>query len=268
MKIKLFLFLIVLPLQLFAQAGSFNIFIKDLRTRSSLHPRDIYVYLPPNFSFSYGTRYPVLYMHDGQNLFDPSRSTFGQTWEMEETLNDLISRKLIPPIIVVGIDNTPDRTQEYTHVLEPSRSIGGSANEYLDFIVYDLKPYIDKVFPTAKGRKTTGIMGSSLGGLVSLYAGAIHQDTFGLIGAMSPSVWWANKSILKLISASRLPRRVYIDSGELNGERPEDAKEAYLVYKKKGLEDLFLFIDSEGEHNEKSWARRLPQSLVFLFQDI
>ncbi len=250
-----------------AANGKFTLLLDSIHTRSSIHPRNIYIYLPVGFKKLGLTRYPVLYMHDGQNLFDPERSTFGETWKVDKTLNELIAKKIIPPIIVVGIDNTPDRTLEYTHSWDPTRKVGGSADLYLDFLIYDLKRYIDHRFPTLPDPSHTGIVGSSLGGLVSLYAGARNSDVFGLVGAMSPSVWWNNKSILTIIEQSALPERVYIDSGALGGERPEDAKEVALLFDALGLNDVMFVADPIGEHNEKSWARRLPEALTFLFSE-
>jgi predicted alpha/beta superfamily hydrolase len=264
MKIIFYLFLFF-PLSSFSGLGEFKLLLKGIKARSSDHVRDIYVYLPPDFSFSHKIKYPVLYMHDGQNLFDPKRSSFGNTWKVEESLNYLISNKLIPPMIVVGIDNTPDRTWEYTHAWDMSRSKGGGAKEYLDFIVFDLKRYIDHIYPTNPSKNFTGIMGSSLGGLVSLYAGAVYSDVFGLVGALSPSVWWNNKSILQVLKDSDLPSRLYIDSGSLGGERPKEAQEVFEVYRERNLKKVLFFVDEEGEHNEISWAQRFPKALIFLF---
>jgi predicted alpha/beta superfamily hydrolase len=267
MKLLFLLVLLVLSQFAFAANGKFNLLLEEIHTRSSDHPRSIYIYLPVGFKKTGVTRYPVLYMHDGQNLFDPERSTFGETWQVDKTLNDLIARKVIPPIIVIGIDNTADRTSEYTHAWESTRKTGGDADLYLDFLIYDLKRYIDHRFPTLPDAAHTGIMGSSLGGLVSLYAGARNSDVFGLIGAMSPSVWWNKKSILSIIEESNLPQRVYIDSGALGGEMPKEAKEAALLFQRLGLEEVMFVLDNDGEHNEKSWARRLPEALAFLFSE-
>jgi len=262
-----FILLLVLVFSFKAQAlvGEFTLFMKGVSSKSSEFPRDIYVYLPPGYDVASDKRYPVLYMHDGQNLFDPERSTFGNTWKMDETLNDLIEAKLIPPIIVVGIDNTPDRTSEYTHSSLNPRARGGKADLYLDFIASELKLVIDQYFPTKPEVKYTALMGSSLGGLVSLYAGAKFNDIFGLIGAMSPSIWWDKKSILEIIKLSKFPLKVYMDSGMVGGEEPYAALEAAKLYMKMGPQKFQFILDRDGGHNEKSWARRLPAALIFLF---
>jgi predicted alpha/beta superfamily hydrolase len=248
-----------------ASTGSFKLFIQGVSTRSSLHPRNIYLYLPPGYDKSGKIRYPVLYMHDGQNLFDPSRSSFGETWKVTETLNRLITRQIIPPIIVVGIDNTPDRLHEYAHDWEQTLNAGGRAHAYVQYLIFDLKRYIDHVYPTRPEARHTAIMGSSLGGLVSLYAGARFPESFGLVGALSPSIWWNNKSILPIIRSSTVPDRVYLDSGTGRGERPEEARLVAKIYRKMGTKKVHLLIQSDASHQERFWAQRLPFALRFLF---
>lgn len=245
--------------------GEFNLFIKGTRARSSAYPRDIYVYLPPGYVASGKEHYPVLYMHDGQNLFDPARAAFGETWRLTETLNSLINSGVIAPIIVVGIDNTPDRIPEYTHDWDSSRNEGGSSQLYLEYLTYDLKRFIDHVFPTKPEAKYTGLMGSSLGGLVSVYGGAKFSDVFGLIGAMSPSVWWNSSSILGIVKTSPLPLKIYIDSGTGRGENPGDAELLARTYRDLGADKVLLVIRPGAAHNEKYWAERLPKALEFFF---
>lgn len=261
------LFLGLLPLSS-ALAGRFHLYLSNVRVSSSAHPRDIYVYLPTDYRKNAEALYPVLYMHDGQNLFDPSRAYMGQTWQVEESLNRLIAEGTLPPIIVVAIDNTPDRISEYTHDEDPNYPGGGWARSYLRFLARDLKPKIDRDFRTRDEREQTGIMGSSLGGLVSLYAGATHSQTFGLIGAMSPSVWWNSRSILETLGRSPLPLRLYVDSGTKDGERPADAKALVEAMWSLGMneQDLFLEVQEGAGHSEKWWAQRFPLAVVFLFQ--
>lgn len=248
-----------------AGTGEFKLFLKGITGRSSYHTRDIYVYLPSGYQTNGKNRYPVLYMHDGQNLFDPARAAYGETWNVTETLNRLIASKIIPPIIVVGVDNTPDRMHEYTHAWESSYSAGGRAQQYLEYLTYDLKRYIDHVFRTRPEPEHTGLMGSSLGGLVSVYGGARFSEVFGLIGAMSPSVWWNNKSILDIVRTSPLPLRVYVDSGTDKGERPADAELLANTFRELGATEVLFVLQQGATHNEKYWAERLPKALEFLF---
>jgi predicted alpha/beta superfamily hydrolase len=247
-------------------AGSFSLFLKDFKSRHLVHSRNVYVYLPPDYNLTQLQRYPVLYMHDGQNLFDPKRAYLGQTWQALSTLNRLIKNKVIPPIIVVAVDNTADRLNEYTHDFDPHRQQGGRGNAYLQFMVQELKPLVDQSFMTLKERQHTGILGSSLGGLISVYGAARYAHTFGLVGALSPSIWWNQQSILKIVEAAELPVRVYIDMGTVGGELPEDARLLADTYQRLGMDqNLLLNIQPGAYHAEKFWAQRLPVALRFLF---
>jgi predicted alpha/beta superfamily hydrolase len=235
--------------------GYFQLFKSE-----SFPARDIYVYLPNDYDKK-NISYPVLYMQDGQNLFDPSRAFSGQTWNGLATLNRLIEAKLISPLIVVAIDNTPERMNEYI----PENK----GDEYLDYIVEELKPLIDDSFRTKKTAANTGIMGSSLGGLISLYAGLRHSETFSLVGALSPSIWWNKRSIIKSYQrSSQLPLKVYLDSGTDGGEEPQDVLDLCNVLFQRGYnqsENLFGFIQDGAMHEERYWAMRFPIALKFLF---
>lgn len=237
----------ILSTNVFA-AGKFHLFIQDLRGRQ------VWVYLPDGYE-KVGGRYPVLYMHDGQNLFDPSRAYMGQTWHMEETLNDLIAKKLITPLIVVAIDNTSNRMSDYTPDKDPEEESGGGADQYLDLITNNLKPKVEKYIRT---NGTNGLMGSSLGGLVSLYASGRYP--FTRIGAMSPSIWWNQQSIIGLFKA---PERLYLDSGTAGGEKPQDVLN---LAKTLNMGSRLKVVISEGAiHSETAWAKRLPEALIHLF---
>lgn len=239
--------LLLFTTQAFA-AGKFVQFMRDLKGRQ------VWVYLPNGYEKS-RERYPVLYAHDGQNLFDPERAFMGQTWHAEETLNSLIERKLIRPIIVVGIDNTNNRMNDYTHDYDAEEGRGGEADAYLDLIVYDLKPKIDQYLRT---NGTNGLMGSSLGGLVSLYGSTKYPFTH--IAALSPSIWWNHESIIGLM---RPVERLYLDSGTTGGERPQDVQKLAQILN-MGPE-LKVVIGEGDNHSEKAWARRLPLALIHLF---
>ena len=240
--------------------GTFHLFKKGIIRPSSSHPRDVYVYLPAGYEKN-NLRYPVLYMHDGQNLFDPARAFLGQTWKGLATLNYLIKNKLIAPIIVVAIDNTPERSDEYI----PENK----ADEYLNFLVDTIKPQVDQTFRTKKSPEFTGIMGSSLGGLVSLYAGLRYTETFALIGALSPSIWWNERSILEAYEQNlHLPWKVYLDSGTIGGEKPLDVLDLGQILLNRDFrhaENLYIYIQDGADHQEKYWAMRFPVALKFLF---
>jgi predicted alpha/beta superfamily hydrolase len=240
--------------------GSFQLYLKGIISPSSQHTRDVYVYLPEGYE-KLKRRYPVLYIHDGQNLFDPNRAFQGQTWRVEDSLNNLIKKKLIAPVIVVAIDNTPDRLEEY--IFEKR------GKEYLYFIKDTLKPQIDYSFRTLKGAESTGILGSSLGGLISLHAGIKLPETFGLVGALSPSIWWNDKSVLTSYKKSPyLPIKVYLDSGTVGGEEPQNVWALGSVLKERDFqrgENLLIYIQENANHSEYWWAHRFPTAIQFLF---
>lgn len=240
--------------------GSFQLYLKSTTASSSQHSRDVYVYLPEGYKKSTG-RFPVLYMQDGQNLFDPTRAFQGQTWRVDEILNKLIAKKLIAPLIVVAIDNTPDRLDEY--IFEKR------GEEYLDFIKDSLKPQIDHSFKTLSGPESTGILGSSLGGLISLHAGIKLPGTFGLVGALSPSIWWNNKSVINSYRTSPyLPLKIYLDSGTIGGEEPQNVWALGGVLQNRDLrlgDNLLIYIQENADHSEYWWSDRFPVAIQFLF---
>src|SRR5947209_8068748 len=150
--------------------------------------RPITIYLPPGYERG-EARYPVLYMHDGQNLFEPERAFIpGQHWRLDEAADAAINARAAEPMILVGVDHGgPARIDEYTPTRDESRQAGGKAAEYAQMLIEELKPLIDSRYRTHPDDTTTG--GSSLGGLVSLYLGLTHPKVFRKVGAMSPSVW-------------------------------------------------------------------------------
>lgn len=228
--------------------------------------RDILVYLPPSYNTSQ-RRYPVIYMHDGQNLFDRATS-FGEEWEVDQTL-EAASRDGLEAI-VVGIPNLgEERLNEYSPWMDRRHKQGGKGNAYLDFIVHTLKPLIDRDFRTMPGRDSTGIAGSSMGGLISLYAFFKHPQTFGFAGVMSPALWFAGGSIFPFIKERPfVPGRLYLDVGTSEGsEELHDVRRLKEILTQKGYRtghDLLYVVEMGGQHNERAWARRLRRELHFL----
>jgi predicted alpha/beta superfamily hydrolase len=230
--------------------------------------RDVIVYLPPDYFDSPERRYPVLYMHDGQNLMDASTANSGE-WRVDETAEQLIQGGTVEPLIIVGVSNTPDRIAEYTPVSD-ARYGGGNADNYGRFLVEELKPMIDARYRTRPGPEDTGLAGSSLGGLVSLYLGLKYPDTFTRLGVISPSVWWANEDIVTRVKAldTRPPLRLWVDMGSnedktaiAEAQRLRDA----LVAEGWGSADL-KYVEVEGAgHNEGAWSARFGDVLRFLF---
>ena len=244
---------------------------EQFHSRFLEHDRDVLVWLPPDYERS-PDRYPVLYMHDGQNLFEPDTAFLkGEHWRLGETAAELIDEGAIAPLIIVGIYNTGDhRKDEYT----PTRDVklgGGHADDYGRMIVEELKPLIDRTYRTRPEPAVTGIAGSSLGGLVSLYLAFTHPQVFQRVAALSPSVWWNYRAILKTVrqARSKPPIRIWVDMGTAEGKRGlDDARllKAALV----GLgfvPDVDLrYAEYEGAtHSEEAWAERVAPMLKWLY---
>jgi predicted alpha/beta superfamily hydrolase len=245
--------------------------------------RDLLVHLPSD-ALDSGRRYPVLYMHDGQNLFDAATSFAGE-WRVDETLAQLAVEGL--ELVVVGIPNGgDDRFAEYTPYrgLDGIRPAGGRGPTDRRWVVERVKPAVDAAFPTRPERAATGIMGSSLGGLISLWAALEHAETFARIAAMSPAIVPGQGPIhRRLRRLATLPERLYLDVGgregsmaptEADGRRWSAAfvRDAHRLRDElvgAGLRDgaeLRYVEDRDAIHHESAWARRLPEALRFLFE--
>ena len=230
--------------------------------------RDLYVYLPPSYDQGEG-RYPVLYMHDGQNLFDQATS-FGAEWEVDQTLEDASAHGL--ECIVVGVPNMgPDRLDEYGPWPEPGHEAGGRGEAYLDWLAGTVKPLIDRDFRTLPERASTGIAGSSMGGLISLYGFFRHPEVFGFVGAMSPALWFGERRIFDFVDAAeRVDGRIYLDAGTGEGaELLDDVRRMKRILLDKGYReraDLLCVIEMGGRHDERAWSRRLRREMHFLLQ--
>lgn len=316
--------------------------------------RDLYIYLPPGYEES-NKRYPVLYMHDGQNIFDASAA--GQEWKVDEAAQSLIEAGEIEPVIIVGIASTADRFEEYTptrqhwrheltrvgdpvangklggytgiftteesdtlrfmaqsdtlftwipggtewqHLIKendttyyqpragitfhfhgnsasPVQTIvadkppmGGKGDIYGDFLLNEVKPFIDKNLRTKTGRKFTALGGSSLGGLITMHLGLQHPDKFGQLLVVSPSVWWDNRWILKQVKQLEEPtgQKIWIDIGTAEGSQAVEDTRALLeaIYEKsKSNLDVKYVEAQDAPHNERAWAERVPEMLKFLY---
>ena len=235
--------------------------------------RDLTVYLPPGYSERETIRYPVLYMQDGQNLFDPERAYVpGQSWLLHEAADRAIASRKAAPMIIVGIDHaSAARIDEFTPTREPQRNAGGKADDYARLLIEEVKSMADAAFRTRPQRQFTVVGGSSLGGLLSTYVGLRHPDVFGGIAAMSPSVWWHDRVILKTVdefSASERPR-IWLDIGGREGS--EALQDARLLRDHlhargwSGRSDLRFFEDRRADHSERAWARRAHGMLEYLF---
>jgi predicted alpha/beta superfamily hydrolase len=227
--------------------------------------RSLRIYLPPSYQENAAKRYPVLYMHDGQNLFDAKTASFGVEWGIDETVNHLVAIGAMEEVIVVGIDNTPDRIPEYTPCCDPKHG-GGKLDAYDAFIVDTVKPMIDKTLRTLPGKDNTAIMGSSLGGIASVAIAQRHPDVFSKAGGVSSSFWWNDKAMIAKLPA-RVPVKFYIDAGT-KGDGLEETTQMRDAMLKQGYitgADLFYYAAEGGSHNEKSWAARVEKPLTWFF---
>ena len=242
---------------------------------------EITVYLPPTLvkSLKAGSktvrRYPVFYFHDGQNVFDDITSHAGE-WHVDETLQALARDGI--EAIAVGIPNGREaRFDEYSPYRYRTpytgrRVVGAKANEYLDWLTGEIKPLIDKTFPTDPTRDATGTIGSSLGGLISLYAMVRHPDVFGMIGAMSSAIRWQRYAILKEIRGFTGERpRIHVDMGgrEWKGglDDARRLRDALIETGWRDDHDLNYVEERYAIHREDAWARRLPDALRFLLRE-
>ncbi len=232
------------------------------------------MYLPLGYESEAERRYPVLYLHDGQNVFDSATAFGGNEWGADEAAEELTAKGDIEPLIIVGIYNTgPARIAEYTHVRD-QRGRGGLARAYAKAIVGELKPLIDREYRTLPEGPNTGLGGSSLGGLATLYIGLAYPQVFGRLMIMSPSIWWANSDILKHVRKLRkkTAQKIWLDTGTCEGQNPErcvrDAESLAAAFVSKGWQlghDLQFQEDEGAGHNEKAWGFRIRHALKFLF---
>lgn len=234
--------------------------------------RDVTIYLPPGYDERPERRYPVLYLHDGQNLFDPERAFIpGQHWRVREAADEAIAARRAEPMIIVGIDNAgPARLDEYTPTHDEQRSAGGTAAEYGRMLIEELKPIIDAGFRTEPAANRTGLGGSSLGGLVTLFLGLEHPDVFGILAVVSPSVWWHGRAILDAVDRFDAPvrPRIWLDIGLREGEEAiQDARTLNARLRAKGWtdDDLRFYEDRRADHSERAWAARIRIVLEYLF---
>ncbi|HEY2461601.1 MAG TPA: alpha/beta hydrolase-fold protein [Candidatus Acidoferrum sp.] len=234
--------------------------------------RDLVVYLPPGYNDQPWRSFPVLYLHDGQNLFDGATSFVpGMDWHVGDTADDFIQTGAVQPLIIVGIYNTgKSRINEYTPTRAPKLG-GGRADRYAKFLVEELMPFIQSEYRVERGPQSTGLGGSSLGGLVSLYLGLKLPHIFGKLAALSPSVWWNQRVIHRFAAGAPVdPRpRIWLDIGTREGPRiVQDVEHFRDVLLQKGWrlgEDLHYQRVEGAEHNEAAWARRVGPFLQFLF---
>ena len=244
--------------------------------RSAILPesgeRCVWVYLPEAYAAEPDRRFPVFYLHDGQNLFDPHTSYIpGRTWRAGETADRLARAGEMQPAILVGVANTGlGRSAEYT----PTRDVrmgGGEGRRYGRLLTEELKPWLDRSFRTLPGPLDTGLGGSSLGGLISLFLGLEQPEIFGRLAVLSPSIWWDHRAILTFVAGPHKEQhpRIWLDIGTAEGQRHvRDTELLFRLLLRQGWQDgldVRLLIVPGGVHDEDAWAARFDQVLRFLF---
>lgn len=229
--------------------------------------RDVIFYLPPSYSENtLKVHKNVLVMHDGQNLFSRATAYMGNAWMCQDTLDSTIIGGSTDEVLIVGPYNTPDRIDEYTYIYDPSEKAGGKGDLYLDWIESTLLPLTASKFRVSLQRDTLGILGSSLGGLISCYAGWTRSDVYGKVGCMSSSFWWDDNDYQKNVITASIPSSplptTYMDSGNTIGGEASCAEYTYQIYDYMiGVGyvenvDVFRYVDDGATHSETYWGPR------------
>ena len=260
------------------EAATGDLRLHEFRSRFFRTTRFLRVWLPPGYDDSENSlkRYPVLYLNDGQNLFEPATAFAGVEWQVDESAERLIREGQVPPMIIVGIDNAgKERIREYM----PHRSLNPmmlrvQGSRYPNFLVKEVMPLVARNYRIASGPENTGLGGSSLGAVICLYTAARHPGWFGRLLIESPSLWASNRQMIK---DSRMvkhwPERIFLATGTAEAGREDrdrsvvdDVRELAGIFGRAGLDDrrLKLVIEEGGTHQEATWGRRFPVALLFL----
>lgn len=253
--------------------------LHEFHSRVFRNTRMLRVWLPPRYDApdNVTRQYPVLYLNDGQNLFDRATAFGGVEWQVDETADRLIRQEVIPPLIIVGVDNAQsERIKEYL----PYRSFHPAilrplGKRYPGFLMGEVMPFVQERYRIARGPENTGLGGSSLGALISLYTVIERPDVFGRLLVESPSLFISHRRILKHSRLFRQwPEKIFLSIGTREAGREdkdkqvvEDVRELERTLRHAGLDDrrLRVRIDEGATHNEGEWAKRFPEALGFLF---
>ncbi len=280
-----------------------NLWLHELNSGIFGNTRLVRVWVPPDYDGWSARRYPVLYLNDGQNLFDPATAFAGVHWQVGETAARLIAERKIRPLIIVGIDNTKNRACEYIPyrskdprvfnakgkcypdflqreampLIEERYPVNAKGKCYPDFLQREAMPLIEERYPVLKGVENTGLGGSSLGGLIALYTQLAAPGVFGRLLIESPSLFVANRKILDECRRFRnWPSRVYLGMGTREVGNPQkdakvvgDIRELEAILREAGLDEqrLKVRIEESAAHNEAAWAARFPEALEYLYAD-
>lgn len=255
--------------------------------------RNIRVWVPSTYESSSDKRYPVIYMHDAQNLFERETAAYSETWDVHTAIEGLMAAHGFGGAIVVGIDNgggivrlneyspwESDRYEEMKAALDLEKNVGGEGAAYGSFLVETLKPYIDKRYRTLSDRENTVVAGSSMGGFISLYLGVTYPEIYSKVGAFSTAGWFNSTKLMNCLKTfdTKWQTKWYLDVGTNETSNPdkedfsiiyiESTKAVANLLKSIGVPEkqIKVVIDEGGIHNEVDWAKRLPGALEWLFE--
>jgi enterochelin esterase-like enzyme len=262
-----------------AQGAVGDLRLHEFRSRVFRNTRFLRIWLPPGYDDAHNASrsYPVLYLNDGQNLFESISAFGGVEWGVDETADRLIHEGAVPPMIIVGIDNTgKDRLREYIpyRSLHP-KMLRAQGRYYPDFLMKEVMPFVESTYRAATGPENIGLGGSSLGALIALYTTIARPGVVGQLLLESPSLWVASRQAIKASREVRIwPERIFLAAGTAEAGTPErsrsvvdDARELAAIMRRAVLSErrLRMVIKDGAGHNEAAWAERFPEALRFLF---
>jgi predicted alpha/beta superfamily hydrolase len=253
--------------------------LHEFRSRIFKNTRFLRVWLPPGYDDpqNSGRYYPVLYLNDGQNLFESSTAFGGAEWGVDETADRMIREGIVLPMIIVGIDNTgKDRMREYMpHPSMHPMMLRVKGRRYPDFLMKEVMPFVERTYRVAAGPENTGLGGSSLGALIALYTAIARPGVIGRLLLESPSLWASNRQAIKQSRVVRIwPEKIFLAAGTAeagNAERSrtvvDDVRELAAIMRRAVLSEnrLRMVIKDNAGHTESAWAERFPEALQFLF---
>lgn len=249
--------------------------LRNVPSRAEGFPRTLRIFTPDLYDHEPDTYFGVLYMQDGQNVFEHPESARHPTWCANLALERLIHEGRIGPWMIVGIDHGLGRFEDYSPWDEPRENVRAQGARYARFLTEELKPWVDRTYRTLPEASSTAVMGSSLGGLISLYLGLQHGDTFGRVGALSPSVMWSQDGLFRhWREHTRRWTRMYVDAGDEESfdigafPMPYGHRVRAFCEHLRGLgyapHELRCVLEPGGQHSEADWQRRLPDALQWL----
>ena len=248
--------------------------IENFHSEVLNNTRKIRIYLPPSYRSKKNKHYPVLYVHDGQNVFHAAESFSGESWNLHQTAEKLIKKNLIEEIVIVAADNMgEERLSEYAHQdgFYKGDRVKAQGFKYEKFLIQELMPFIKENYRIKKGAENTALMGSSMGGLVTFNIGLRRTDLFSKLAVMSPSFWWGKSSPLEKINSynyQNLNSKIWLDTGDAEGKFMSftEAVISRLKYLKQSLNMDLLYYQVPGAvHSETAWAARVHCPLLYFY---